>query len=56
MDCKTKHIKERTEKLTYVACSRAEKNLKLFRMVEDEVEEQELIRFFGKCNTFMVNL
>lgn len=42
--------KSNTQKLVYVACSRAKKNLRCIRIVKDEQEEQELLNFFSGCN------
>jgi DNA helicase-2/ATP-dependent DNA helicase PcrA len=39
-----------TQKLVYVACSRAKKNLRCVRIVEDAQEEKELLSFFAGCN------
>lgn len=41
--------KSNTQKLVYVACSRAKKNLRCVRIVSDEQEEKELLAFFSKC-------
>jgi DNA helicase-2/ATP-dependent DNA helicase PcrA len=41
--------KSNTQKLVYVACSRAKKNLRCIRIVNDEEEEKELLAFFSKC-------
>ena len=42
--------KSNTQKLVYVACSRAKKNLRCIRIVKDEQEEKELLNFFSGCN------
>ncbi|WP_448212110.1 hypothetical protein [Colwellia sp. MEBiC06753] len=46
-DCSSENKKSNTQKLVYVACSRAKKNLRCIRIVNDAEEEKELLKFFS---------